>query len=149
MSLATAIAQLRHLYHDLFFCGDANLRRLHVGPLMTVIETLEKAHTPGAPVEVKPLIWTVLPYPAFQMTYHTADTGHGRYYQVTVCDLRPDDFRLWTEAKDMEDPPVGTVNGTIHPTLAAAQAAANEEWAAFIRSALQTEVASDRATLQP
>ncbi len=86
---------------------------------------------------VKPLVWTTVSNPTFRMTYHTAEVGHSRYYQVISYDFRSDDFRLWTEAKDMEDPPVGTVNGTIWPTLAAAQQAAQLEWDLFIRAAVE------------
>ncbi len=88
--------------------------------------------------QVKPLVWTPITVPEFKQTYHTANVGLGRYYRIVQCPANQVDFvSLWTEAKDMEDPSYDTVNGTYHPTLEAAQAAAQEEWSRFILSALQ------------
>lgn len=85
---------------------------------------------------VKPLVWRATHVPQFNTTYHTADVGLGRYYQVYSHPL-VSYCQLWTEAKDMEDPPSGTVNGSTYPTLAAAQAAAASEWETFIRAAVE------------
>lgn len=100
-------------------------------------ELLEKVRVGGAAVVVKPLVWTTYRDATFLVTYHTVDLGLGRYYQIMVGDKTPGDFGLWTETKDMEDPPYGTVSGTHHPTLEAAQAAAFEEWSAFILAAVE------------
>lgn len=127
MTPLTAIAQLRHLYDQMLapepVMTSAEAARVLLNP---AIEALEKVHTPGAPVEVKPLVWV-------QRSPDLYDSPSIDRAVFQLARRRTAVTELW----DLSFLGYAPLKRTEHPTLAAAQAAADQEWQAFIRAAVE------------
>lgn len=86
-------------------------------------------------VKVKALVWTHHPASPCRLAAWQANVGNGRFYQICAPYRADEPFYLYTEAGCLEDP---THPPVPHDTLVAAQAAAQNEWEAFVLAALET-----------
>ncbi len=136
VTFSVALAQLRHLYAQMVGGHVKDCAGAARGLLGPSIETLEQMNPA---ITVKPLIWTEwrssVADPKSLSAWH-ANVGQGRCYHVSPP-WRNDNgpWMLSTESMWMEDPEYVS---TFHPTLEAAQAAAQVEWSAFVREAIES-----------
>ncbi len=90
--------------------------------------------TPYLP-PVKALVWTEVRCAEYGSMGYCCDLGCGRYYRIYPPRGACTTWLLGTESMDTEDP---SHPSSWHPTLEAAQAAAQQEWGAFITAAIQS-----------